>query len=185
MPLVDPPMILLNGFERTCMDCHRVFPPRDIAPEDLQQHRHIRLDHGINDACRNCHDVENRDRLVLRGGESIGYDDVERLCAKCHGPTYRDWEIGTHGRSNGYWDPSRGERRRLACTECHDPHVPRSPAMDPINPLPGPNTLRMHVLEPVEGEEHAGTYDPLRSAIERPYERESLEDAEEHDSEVR
>ena len=35
VPLVDPPMILLNGFERTCMDCHRVFPPRDIAPEDL------------------------------------------------------------------------------------------------------------------------------------------------------
>lgn len=165
--LADPPMIKINGFERTCMDCHRVFPAKDIAPEELQQHRHIRLDHGINDLCRNCHDVEDRDRLTLRGGESISYSEVELLCAKCHGPTYRDWEVGAHGRVNGYWDETRGELNRLKCTQCHDPHIPRVPAMDPIRPLPGPNTLRMGE-HPAESDlEHGGLHDPLREALQR------------------
>lgn len=41
------------------------------------------------------------------------------MCAKCHGPRYREWQQGAHGRSNGYWDNTRGESRRLGRTECH------------------------------------------------------------------
>lgn len=151
-PLGDPPLSTIAGYERTCMDCHRTFPAREDPPTQLFQHSHIVLDHGINDRCRNCHYEKDRDKLVLRGGEVIGYDRVVELCAKCHGPTYRDWQRGAHGRTNGFWDTTQGQMVRLTCTECHDPHLPRVPAMDPLKPLPGPRTLRMgehrHAPEP-------------------------------------
>ena len=169
--LRDPPTINIDGFDRTCMSCHQMFPPREDPPQALAQHKHFILNHGINKQCRNCHDTENRNLLVLRGGETIGYNDVESLCAKCHGPTYRDWQHGAHGRTNGYWDASRGEVRRLQCTECHNPHDPRVPAMDPIAPLPGPDTLRMrhdhqnHGANDVDSAE-VEHRDPLRRAIQ-------------------
>jgi hypothetical protein len=141
--LGDPPVIVVDGFERTCMDCHRLFQPRDDTPVELMQHRHVVLDHGINHRCRNCHHPDDRDRLVLHDGTVIDYSHVVELCAKCHGPTFRDWERGAHGRTNGYWDAGAGDIRRLRCTECHDPHQPRRPAMDPLRPFPGPNTIRM------------------------------------------
>ncbi|MBI4879180.1 MAG: hypothetical protein HY812_05905 [Planctomycetes bacterium] len=107
-PIGDPPIIRINGYDRTCMDCHRLFPAADKPPAELMQHTHITLDHGINDRCRNCHDVQNRDRLVLHSGETIAFAEAVRLCAKCHGPTFHDWENGAHGRTNGFWDGARG-----------------------------------------------------------------------------
>ncbi len=185
--LGDPPIIEIDGFERTCMDCHKIFPARDDAPASLLQHQHVKLFHGINDRCRNCHDVKDRDRLLLTNGESIPYSDVVRLCARCHGPTYRDWERGMHGRTNGFWEAGLGERRRLGCTECHDPHDPRVPAMDPMMPLPSPNTLRMSLpsADPhIELEET----DPLRRALrisdERLERREAEKKSGEFDDEV-
>jgi hypothetical protein len=70
-----------------------------------------------------------------------------------------------HGRTNGYWDASRGEARRLTCTECHDPHAPALPAM---TPLPGPATIRMHVVPA----------DPHRAAPESPLRRWSAGEGE-------
>jgi hypothetical protein len=160
--LQDPPTIHIDGFDRTCMDCHRLFPPRQEEPARLLQHTHIVLDHGINDRCRNCHFELDRDKLVLRGGKVIGYDAVVELCAKCHGPTYRDWQRGAHGRTNGYWDSRRGKLVRLTCTQCHDPHLPRVPAMDPLAPLPAPRTLRMGQPRSAEHAEPHSTGDPLR-----------------------
>ncbi|RMF75544.1 MAG: hypothetical protein D6744_13315 [Planctomycetota bacterium] len=151
--LGDPPTVQIGAFRQTCMDCHRMFPPADDPPKQLMQHTHIKLDHGINDRCRNCHDPEDRNRLVLHGGESIPYERVVELCAKCHGPTYHEWQRGAHGRTNGYWNPAFGPVRKLKCTECHDPHSPRHPAMDPVRPLPPPNTLRM-------GEPRKPSHDP-------------------------
>lgn len=142
-PLGDPPTVMINGFEQTCMNCHRLFPPREVPPgEQLMQHTHVVLEHGINDRCRNCHDVENRDMLRLQSGEKIPFSRVVELCSKCHGPTYRDWTRGMHGRTNGYWNSELGEMHRLACSACHNPHTPDVPAMDPLRPLPGPHTLR-------------------------------------------
>lgn len=165
-PLTDPPTIVLNGFEQTCTSCHQLFPPKedDRAGRELLQHTHIRLDHGINDRCRNCHDRDDRSRLVLRSGETIPYARVVELCAKCHGPTYRDWMRGMHGRTDGYWDTSLGEARRLTCNSCHDPHDPRVPAMDPLRPLPGPRALR---AEHRPAEAHTGDEerDPLRRVL--------------------
>lgn len=162
----DPPRTLVNGFERTCTDCHRLFPPADDPPRKLLQHAGIVLNHGINDRCRNCHDDRDRDRLVLSDGTPLPFARSVELCAKCHGPTYRDWQRGMHGRTNDYWDAGRGKPRRLGCTECHDPHNPRSPAMDPIAPLPGPRTLRM-TPGPKAVHKPDGERDPLRRELAR------------------
>jgi len=136
--LGDPPTIVVGGAPRTCMDCHRLIEPSASTPGAPSLHERIRLDHGINDRCRNCHHVEDRDKLVLHDGSVVSFAESPTLCAKCHGPTYRDWRRGAHGRTNGYWDPSRGPVVRLQCSQCHDPHDPRRPAMEPIEPLPGP-----------------------------------------------
>lgn len=158
--LSDPPTINIDGFDRTCMSCHRMFPPREVEPGRLLQHRQVVLDHGINNRCHNCHDGADRNLLVLRDGTTIGYERVVELCAQCHGPTFRDWQRGAHGRTNGYWDKSRGPQQRLGCTECHNPHEPRVPAMDSMAPLPGPHALRA-AREDVHAV-HAGGRDPLR-----------------------
>jgi len=161
-PLGDPPLVLINSFERNCMDCHRVFPSFTGTQSRLRQHENIVLDHGMNDRCLNCHDNEDRDRLALHDGTTIGYGQVELLCAQCHGTTYRDWQRNGHGKVTGYWAERYGPMRRLTCTECHDPHAP---AFEPFVPLPGPHTLRMgdpagHVAPPTVAERDS----PLRKA---------------------
>jgi len=162
--LGDPPALDIGGYHRTCMDCHRFIPPAVNPPEKLMQHTHIVLNHGLNERCRNCHYVGDRDMLTLRDGTPIGFAEVARLCAQCHGPTYRDWQRGSHGRTNGYWDASRGPSRRLGCTECHEPHNPQHPAMDPLEPLPPPVTLRMG--EPLHhAKEEMVENDPLRRPL--------------------
>ncbi|HNQ24712.1 MAG TPA: hypothetical protein PKK06_16645 [Phycisphaerae bacterium] len=150
------PQIQLAGFSYTCSDCHRFFssPPETIR--SLTQHRNVELKHGINTRCFNCHHLTNRDALVDDWGREIPYDQPQLVCAKCHGPVYRDWLHGSHGRTNGYWDLTRGPQERRKCIECHDPHVPPFP---PMPPAPPPSTLRM-------GEQGDGHHDdavnPLR-----------------------
>ncbi len=140
----DEPVTKIGGFTLRCNECHRLFSSPDEHASNLTQHRHIVLDHGINDRCYNCHDQEDRERLALRGNRSIPFTEVARLCAKCHGPTYRDWQMGMHGKSLGSWDPTSPQQHRLKCSECHDPHAP---AYELHPPLPGPNTLRMNKME--------------------------------------
>jgi hypothetical protein len=140
-PITGEPTILLQGsIEKTCMNCHVLWDSRKRQSNVLVQHKDIRLDHGENDNCLNCHEPDQRDKLTLRGGKQIGFADSVQLCAQCHGPTWRDWQRGAHGRTNGYWDKSRGTQIRQMCVACHDPHHPAFPKLDPF---PGPNTLRM------------------------------------------
>jgi len=123
-----------------CQTCHSLFETDPTVQRELFQHTNIRLNHGLNDRCLNCHSTKNRDYLVLNGEREIPFGEVELLCAKCHGPTYRDWQKGIHGKTLGSWESGNPAQRRLKCTECHDPH---SPAFEHIVPLPGPHTLRM------------------------------------------
>lgn len=139
--LKDPPKIDIAGFAMGCNECHRFFESAPETPRRLTQHTHIVTNHGMNDRCFNCHDRDDRNKLVLQGTRTIGFNDVEMLCAKCHGPTYRDWERGIHGRTENTWQVGHETQTRLSCTECHDPH---SPAYAPFHPLPGPHTLRMN-----------------------------------------
>jgi hypothetical protein len=155
-PLRDPPAIQNGPFRQTCRECHDIFPSPADPQASLFQHRHVVLDHGLNDRCYNCHRRENRDQLVLHDGRGIAFDQVALLCAQCHGPAWRDWQNGTHGRTSGFWDRTRGEPERLGCTQCHDPHAPAFP---PYVPLPGPSTLRMG--RAAEGGPHARPENPL------------------------
>lgn len=140
VPLSDPPTIDTGTFVQRCSDCHSLFENIREPDRALTQHIEIKLNHGANDHCLSCHDIDNREMLTLRGGGTIGFNQVEQLCAQCHGPIYNDWKKGTHGKTVGYWNTDLGMATKLTCSQCHDPH---SPAYEPISPLPGPNTLRM------------------------------------------
>lgn len=139
-PTVGEPTILVAGTEKACQECHSKFESNPRPVDRMVQHLDIRLDHGDNNACLNCHDDDDRGQLVLRGGETVAFQDAPLLCATCHGPTARDWEAGSHGRTNGYWDTSRGTSEKKSCVACHDPHHPAFPE---LVPFPGPNTLRL------------------------------------------
>lgn len=124
------------GWTYDCMECHRLLKePRWTYERPMVEHTHIRLDHGANRFCLNCHHPTNRNAFVDYDGTEIPQDDPVQLCAKCHGVVYRDWKAGIHGRRNGYWDASRGEQTSLRCVQCHDPHAP---AFKPLTPMPGP-----------------------------------------------
>ena len=138
--ITDPPRVRIGGVDQKCSDCHALFASLDVTPGTIIQHGHIDMQHGMNARCFNCHFQKDRNQLVLHDGSTIGFSDSTRLCAKCHGTVFRDWELGMHGKTMGSWDADSGEQWRLRCVDCHDPHSPR---FDPIELLPGPNTLRM------------------------------------------
>ncbi len=136
----DPPILRVGSYEYRCNDCHDIFKSGTEKTENLYQHLDIKFNHGINNRCFNCHDQENRNKLVGRNGGYISYTEIPTLCSQCHGPTFRDWERGMHGKTLGSWETDNPNQRRLECSECHNPH---SPAFPDYEPLPGPNTLRM------------------------------------------
>ena len=156
-PLSDPPLAIINHFQRDCQDCHQIFAAEQIFTVQPRHHEDIFMNHGMNVYCISCHHLEDRNLLALDGGQTITYDKVDRLCAKCHGPTFRDWQKGMHGKTMGFWNRDMGELRRLGCTECHDPHAP---AFARMAPLPGPHTLRMG--EPLDSSGHMPNKNPLR-----------------------
>ncbi len=150
------PEYAVAGFTYQCMDCHRIIPSPAETLRPLTQHTEIQLDHGLNTRCFNCHHPKNRNAFVDDFGNEIAWSEPQLLCAKCHGPVFRDWQAGSHGRINGYWDRHRGPQTKRRCIECHDPHAPPFRALPPA---PGPNTLRMGRQEPTG---HGGRRDPLR-----------------------
>jgi len=151
------PVYSWSAFAYHCSDCHRIIPPP--SGESIRtpvQHSEIVLAHGINTRCLNCHHPVSRDAFVNDEGGEIPWNQPQLVCAKCHGPVYRDWQHGSHGRTNGYWDKTRGPQSRRKCIECHDPHQPPFP---PMKPAPAPHTLRMGQKSTVE---HAESDNPLR-----------------------
>jgi len=150
------PAYSVAGFTYGCNDCHAIIPSPAETDRTLVQHTEIRLRHGLNTRCFNCHHRTDREAWVDDFGEPIPWADPPRLCGKCHGPVYRDWQAGSHGRTNGSWDPARGTQTRRKCIECHDPHTPPFP---PLEPAPGPNTFRMG---PQESQDEGPARNPLR-----------------------
>jgi len=158
--MTDPAHLLVEGRPQTCNGCHQIFNSERPAGTALDYHQSVRLNHGLNDRCVNCHDQGNRERLTLHDGSTVTMADTPRLCSQCHGTVYRDWQRGTHGKTLGSWITRSAAQQRLNCNQCHDPH---SPKYEPYAPLPGPNTLRM-------GEQgHPAVADPgnKRSPLQR------------------
>jgi hypothetical protein len=127
------------GWTYDCMECHKLLSARWQYDRPMVEHQAIKLNHGNNRFCLNCHHPTNRNAFVDYDGSEIPEAQVVLLCAKCHGPTYRDWEAGAHGRRNGFWDSERGQQTRLRCIQCHDPHQPKFQAMKPLPPLRYPS----------------------------------------------
>jgi hypothetical protein len=119
------------GWKYDCMECHQLLKARWHHAGPLVEHRGLKLEHGANRFCLNCHHPTNRNAFVDYDGSEIAEQDVVLLCAKCHGPTYRDWKHGIHGRQTGSWKVPIAERSRLRCIQCHDPHRPAFPALAP------------------------------------------------------
>lgn len=145
-----------GSFEYDCMSCHRSLKANWHLPEQLMEHRGRVLEHGNNRFCLNCHHPENRNVFVDYDGSEILERDVVLLCAKCHGPQHRDWVAGVHGRQNGFWDPAMGEKIKLDCIECHDPHSPSFKAMEPLT-APTYPARAAGKLHPVTDREEEGT----------------------------
>lgn len=160
VPMGDPPVSHIAGFEMRCNHCH-IHKQGNLRDRDypLRQHEETVLSHGIDAGCLACHARSDREKLELRDGSLIVFAQAAQLCAECHGPVTRDWELGAHGKTLGFWDPDLGTPRKLTCTECHDPH---SPSFAPIMPLPGPNTLRMGERRSQEPDEGVHPASPLR-----------------------
>ncbi len=123
-------------FEYTCNECHRVFSTGGSVKNRIAEHVDLKLNHGSNDNCMNCHHKENRNAYVTNEGGEIPSNRPEILCSKCHGIVYRDWMIGAHGRVAVSWNSNRKGRHMLVCTECHNPHDPGFPQ---LVPMPGPS----------------------------------------------
>ena len=110
-----------------CFLCHAYWvgiPNPDVVRPQFA-HGIIKLSHGSNDRCFNCHHILDRNKYTANDGSGIMHVNVEQLCARCHGLIYNDWQSGTHGVRRGQWLPKTAfDRTNPKCTECHDPHSP-------------------------------------------------------------
>lgn len=131
-----------------CYLCHEEDKKQQLTYDKMgvlvipEEHEDIVMGHGThgrNNNCFNCHDDGNLLLLQARDGRELKLQDSTPLCGSCHGPTQRDWESGSHGRTSGFWDHSKGGFTKLRCVNCHDPHSPSFPSR---KPAPGPNYLR-------------------------------------------
>lgn len=134
-PRVDTGVVDAHGNPVTvaCSTCHSIRPPnfQNKVVADLDEfHGSLAFAHG-NLSCLSCHNADDYDSLKLADGSRIEFTDVMTLCAQCHGPQMRDWEHGAHGGMSGHWDLTRGPRTRNNCVDCHHPHSPQYPKMQP------------------------------------------------------
>lgn len=93
-------------------------------------HGSLKIAHG-KISCLSCHNADDYDALKLADGSRVEYSNVMQLCAQCHGQQMRDYKHNVHGGMNGHWDLTRGPRERLNCIDCHNPHSPQFPKMQP------------------------------------------------------
>ena len=150
-PMMQPRLEKI-GFSYACNSCHEHMTlPKLDRRELIAEHTHIKLDHGLNTSCRNCHNTDNIETLKDYQGKEIAFARSELLCRTCHGPMYRDWQAGAHGRPTGYWDESKGESKKATCVQCHDPHSPKFRA---IAPAPAPKEARSAQPETDSHEQH-------------------------------
>lgn len=121
-----------------CMTCHGVREEAHQLPADASElglpHSGLELKHG-GLPCASCHSPERADQLRLADDTRIPLTEAMRLCSQCHGPQRRDYDHGAHGGMRGHWDLQAGARVRNHCVDCHNPHAPAFPQ---VQPMPGP-----------------------------------------------
>lgn len=118
----------------SCSSCHTTTKPNleNRSAADLDQfHQGLKYQHG-NLTCLSCHNSTDYDTLRLADTRPVNFSDSRTLCSQCHGPQRRDYDRGLHGGMNGHWDLTRGGRTRNTCVNCHDPHTPKFPTVQPV-----------------------------------------------------
>jgi len=135
-----PPQVLTgltdvhgNAVTVSCSTCHATRKPdleNNTAVEMNEFHGSLKIAHG-KISCLSCHNANDYDSLKLADGSRIEFSDVMSLCGQCHGPQMRDYEHNVHGGMNGYWDLTKGARQKNNCVDCHNPHSPQFPKMQP------------------------------------------------------
>ena len=109
-----------------CASCHslREGEPLPESVDELEEfHGGLTFRHGEL-SCASCHNPNDVITLRLADGRILETTEVVSLCSQCHGTQARDYRKGAHGGMAGYWDLSRGPRKRKICSDCHDPHAP-------------------------------------------------------------
>lgn len=135
------PRVLVGGLRDgkqasvSCTTCHATRSPDPLhgAGKPLDEfHTDLVFAHGGGAlSCLSCHNGDDYDALRGADGRNIPYGDVMELCAQCHSTQHNDYLHGAHGGMTGHWDLSRGSRTRNNCVDCHDPHAPAFPSMQP------------------------------------------------------
>lgn len=139
-----------------CFLCHAYWvgmpDPQVVRPRFA--HHVIKLDHGANDRCYNCHLIQDRNMYTANDGSGIMPVKVEQVCARCHGLIYNDWMKGTHGIRRGkFLAQTAFEIQTFTCTQCHDPHAPRFKFKEYAPPPVWPeNFVRRSAGEPEQSE---------------------------------
>lgn len=122
-----------NPVTTSCSTCHTTRQPdfKNKTTADLDEfHKLMHFSHGAV-SCLSCHNSNDYDALKLADGTRVEFIDVMTLCAQCHGPQMRDFEHGAHGGMNGFWDLKYGPQVKNNCVDCHNPHTPQFPKMNP------------------------------------------------------
>ena len=137
-PTVNSGMVDAQGKPVTvaCVTCHTTAKPNfqtNSAAQLLQFHQGLHYAHG-NLTCLSCHDSTDYNSLHLADNRRLEFKDVMQLCGQCHGHQLESYQHGAHGGMNGHWDLTRGSRTRNTCINCHDPHAPKFPLVQPIFP---------------------------------------------------
>ncbi len=134
-PRMDIGLASMHGEKLSvaCSTCHTTREPNiaNRSTADLDEfHKGMSFSHG-NLTCLACHNPKDYDTLHLADGTPLSFQEVMSLCSQCHGTQRRDYDHGAHGGMTGYWDLSRGPRVRNNCVDCHNPHQPKFPKMNP------------------------------------------------------
>lgn len=122
-----------NPVTAACSTCHSTRKPNSTnrTAQDLNEfHGNLKISHGAI-SCLSCHNGEDYDALKLADGRRLEFTEVMTLCAQCHGPQMKAYEHGAHGGMTGHWDLSRGPQVKNNCVDCHNPHAPQFPKMQP------------------------------------------------------
>ncbi len=120
-----------------CSDCHDEDWETDYERRDLDE-PHDEIPGAIlhhdedNRWCLDCHSAKKRDMLRLINGDRVKFNEYYRVCEQCHRRIYREWKMGVHGKRIGFWN---GEKVKMHCAECHNPH---NPPFQAIKPMPAP-----------------------------------------------
>lgn len=116
-----------------CEQCHSQLP-LNTQPRKLMSPHPAALKHGDGRFwCLDCHNGEYRNVLKTFTGETVSFNEANRICGQCHYAPEKDWTFGGHGKRVANW---QGERTIYSCTHCHNPHDPSVKPRAPESPPP-------------------------------------------------